>query len=123
MQPNRAFAALVTQILFVSLATVAAFAGGPFTVVADGLQNPRGLAFGPGGRLYVAQAGTGGGTFSGKITEIRYPWLATPAINDVTTGLFSFTFAGATNGVAGVSTIGNGTIYAAMEGSNSQAGV
>src|SRR5262249_10987387 len=47
---------------------------GPFTVVADGLESPRGLAFGPGGRLYVAQAGEGGGSATGKITEIRYPW-------------------------------------------------
>ena len=28
--------------------------------VADGLSNPRGLAFGPGGKLYVAEAGRGG---------------------------------------------------------------
>lgn len=30
------------------------------TVVAKGLNNPRGLAFGPGGALYVAEAGKGG---------------------------------------------------------------
>jgi hypothetical protein len=29
-------------------------------VVADGLDNPRGLAFGPGGDLYVAESGRGG---------------------------------------------------------------
>ena len=29
-------------------------------VIATGLDNPRGLAFGPDGRLYVAEAGTGG---------------------------------------------------------------
>lgn len=32
----------------------------PFTVVASGLDNPRGLAFGPEGALYVAEAGRGG---------------------------------------------------------------
>jgi len=58
-----------------------------FTVVADGLQSPRGLAFGPGGRLYVAQAGAGGATLTSKITEIRYPWLPHPAIHDVVSGL------------------------------------
>lgn len=35
-------------------------ANGPFEVVASGLNNPRGLAFGPEGALYVAEAGTGG---------------------------------------------------------------
>ena len=29
-------------------------------VVADGLHNPRGMSFGPGGALYVAEAGSGG---------------------------------------------------------------
>jgi hypothetical protein len=32
----------------------------PFEVVMSGLDNPRGLAFGPEGALYVAEAGTGG---------------------------------------------------------------
>ena len=30
------------------------------TVVMDSLDNPHGLAFGPGGGLYVAEAGRGG---------------------------------------------------------------
>ncbi|KAB8332106.1 ScyD/ScyE family protein [Scytonema tolypothrichoides VB-61278] len=31
-----------------------------FTVLADGLDNPKGLSFGPDGSLYITQAGTGG---------------------------------------------------------------
>jgi hypothetical protein len=30
------------------------------TVIASGLDNPRDLAFGPGGRLFLAEAGHGG---------------------------------------------------------------
>lgn len=116
---SRLFAALS----FTVLAIAPAFAGGSFTVVADGLQDPRGLTFGPGGRLYVAQAGAGGGSATGKITEIRYPWQANPAIHDVLTGLISVgTPEGGIVSVAGLSTIGNGTIYAAMELSNAGTG-
>jgi hypothetical protein len=34
--------------------------GGGLKVVADGLDNPRGIAFGPDGALYVAESGSGG---------------------------------------------------------------
>lgn len=49
----------------VSLAAVAApgtqaAASPAFTVIASGLDNPRGLAFGPEGGLYVAESGRGG---------------------------------------------------------------
>jgi len=93
-----------------------------FTVVADGLQSPRGLAFGPGGRLYVAQAGEGGATLTSKITEIRYPWLPNPAVQDVVSGLISLGEEGENVGVAGLSAIGNGTLYAIMELSNAGTG-
>src|SRR5216683_5617205 len=108
----------LSAVLFPSLVIAPAIAAGPFTVVADGLQNPRGLAFGPGGRLYVAQAGSGGATATGKITEIRYPWLANPAVHDVVTGLISVGKESTAVSVAGLSAIGNGTLYAAIEVSN-----
>src|SRR5216684_9184672 len=93
-----------------------------FTVVADGLQSPRGLTFGPGGRLYVAQAGEGGATPTGKITEILYPWLVNPETQDIVTGLISVGKEGDIVGVAGLSAVGDGTIYAAMELSNAGTG-
>src|SRR6266849_10951714 len=112
----------LSAVLFPSLVIAPAIAAGPFTVVADGLQNPRGLAFGPGGRLYVAQAGSGGATATGKITEIRYPWLANPAVHDVVTGLISVGKESTAVSVAGLSAIGNGNLYAAMEVSNAATG-
>jgi hypothetical protein len=58
-------AALVSLALGVTIASTAAAAASAqrLDVVADGLANPRGLTFGPGGYLYVAEAGRGG---SGK---------------------------------------------------------
>jgi hypothetical protein len=113
----------VVAALFTLLMIAPSIATGQFTVVVGGLQNPRGLTFGPGGRLYVAQAGSGGATETGKITEIRYPWRPNPAVHDVVTGLISVgTQEGGVVSVAGLSTIGNGTIYAAMELSNTATG-
>jgi hypothetical protein len=40
--------------------TAVASGGNDFKVLATGLNNPRGLAFGPDGALYVAEAGAGG---------------------------------------------------------------
>jgi hypothetical protein len=64
--------ALATTVAFVLAAGPAASGNGTpgpsTTVVMSGLNNPRGLAFGPGGWLYVAEAGSGG---SGACLQIR----------------------------------------------------
>jgi len=59
-------------------------AAADFTVVADGLANPRGLVFGPDGALYVAEAGSGGdgACITGPEGEVCYG--ETGAISRVT---------------------------------------
>ena len=50
----------VLAALAFALASFAISAEQPVEVIATGLNNPRGLTFGPGGALYVAEAGIGG---------------------------------------------------------------
>src|SRR6516162_10422604 len=110
MNTRKTMRPLVPALLGLSLAVlgVTVQAGPPFTVVADGLANPRGITFAPGGRLYVAQAGTGDHT--GKISEIRDPTSTSPTLRDVVTGLLSIAGEnpGEFVGVDGLSALGNG---------------
>lgn len=110
---------LLGTALFALLTTTPAMAAGPYTVVVDHLQSPRGLAFVPNGRLYVAQAGAGG--VSGKITEITNPGSSLPVTRDVVTGLISLGDEGEFIGVSGLSANGAGTLYAIMSLSNAGA--
>jgi hypothetical protein len=125
MQRQRLLAGLVAGSLLASVAaTSVAAADPPFTVVADGLHNPRGLAFGPGGVLYVAEAGLAGGNehdgiqpgygMNGSIAAIRGAGTSTPTVRTVISGLPSL---GETEngdvsvvGVDGLSVRGNGNI-------------
>ena len=57
-----AMVALVATTLGLGSASAGVQGGGAqLRVIASGLDNPRDLAFGPGGALYVAEAGHGGG--------------------------------------------------------------
>jgi hypothetical protein len=100
-------------------------AASPLTVVAHGLNNPRGLAFAPNGALYVAEAGLGAGDgnggfgvgvgFTASLTEITGATSANPHSRRIVTGLVSV---GDTEngfpeaiGPSGISVHGAGGIY------------
>jgi hypothetical protein len=104
-------------------------ASGQVTPVATGLNNPRGLAFGPGGVLYVGEAGLGAGNgaggvglglgFTGSVGEVRDISSASPTFRRVVTGLASTASAGGVTGPDGVSPLGNGNIHIIMSESTS----
>lgn len=62
MRNGRLLTGLIAGVLALALApsSVGLAAGNPGTVVATGLNGPRGLSMGSDGNLYVAEAGTGG---------------------------------------------------------------
>src|SRR4030095_16172819 len=76
--------AIIVMVLAVGLAA-SAIAQNTVTEVVGGLHSPRGLTFGPGGQLYVAQ--TGEETVDGSIIEILNPMGVRPNVRTIVTGL------------------------------------
>src|SRR6059058_240191 len=76
------------------------------TEVVGGLHSPRGLAFGPGGQLFVAQ--TGDDTVDGSIIEILSPMAVRPNVRTIVSGLPVIGEEGEFSGVDGISVFGNG---------------
>ena len=127
---NRLRLAFVCAGLAVLLAATPGAASSPFHVIATGLLNPRGLALGPNGRLYVVEAGVGAGTDTtaigptGRIIAIVRPDKAHPWIHTVRTGITSIGSQSGqdTEGVDGISVDSNGVIWAIVGGSAKLAG-
>ena len=72
--PLTAAAAVMAALLVPVSARAQAPALPKVTVVASGLNNPRGLAFGPDGGLYVAEGGTGGtASTAGQCAQVPKP--------------------------------------------------
>jgi len=132
--------AIALVIGIVLVAAPAAAADSNLRVVAAGLDNPRGLTFGPDGTLYVALGGTGGtmqtfnplkclqapvpvgpytGGFTSSIVKVGLNGTVTPFV----TGLPSSTAAlGFTSGVADLKFV-NGTLYALEAGAGCSHGL
>jgi hypothetical protein len=102
--------ALVAICALVTATGAVAVATPPFQVVMSSLDNPRGLAWGPEGGLYVAEAGRGGTTpcfatprgpaFAGFTGAVSRLWQGVQ--ERVATGLPSYT----ENGPTGVAATG-----------------
>lgn len=90
-----------------------------FTVIVSGLHAPRGLTFGPGDRLYVAEAGLGGPSnftvgYNGAVDEILNFQTNHPSVRPILSGLASLSADGDVLGASGLSAHGNGGLYLIM---------
>ncbi len=73
MHPLFRMVKVASALLVVLLAPSAWAQSSGFTVVAGGLNGPRGLKFGPDGALYVAEAGSGGDTSGLSCEQVPSP--------------------------------------------------
>ena len=106
--------AIIVILLAVGLAA-SATAQSTITQVVGRLHSPRGLAFGPGGQLFVAQSGDE--TVDGSIIEILSPMAVRPRVRTIVSGLPVVGEEGEFSGVDGISVFGNGRnfgLYAIM---------
>ena len=113
--------ALTVSVLFALVGAAGAGAQGA-SVVMSGLDNPRGLAFGPEGALYVAEAGRGGAGPCIFLRGAPQCYGATGAISRLwrgkqerfATGLPSYGTPVSTTGPHDISMLGRGAAYVTL---------